>query len=145
MKVCFSFFVNPFDADVTTDGCPMPESFLSKASVVETELLELQEDLALKMVHKSLSTVELWKQVPEAKHPNLKKPVIRLISIFSSTYCCESFYSVIKFVKSKYSSVLTNQHLKELLRTALTSYQPNFKHVAAQVETGDSQYHQSAV
>ena len=42
LKPCFSFFVNPFVVDVITDGCPIPEPFVSEASVVEMELLELQ-------------------------------------------------------------------------------------------------------
>ena len=50
-----------------------------------------------------------------------------MISVLSTTYCCESFYSVMKFVKSKHRVALTNQDLKELFRTATASYQPNFK------------------
>jgi hypothetical protein len=36
-------------------------------------------------------------------------------------------YSKIKFIASKYRSVLTDERLTELVRTAVTTYQPSFK------------------
>ena len=132
LKPCFSFLENPFETDVVTSGCPISKPLVSQAPAVEMELLELQEDLALKMAHAPLATIEFWKQISEAKHLHLKKTSIRVISVLSTTYCCESFYSVIQFVKSKHRVTLTNQDLKELLRTAIISYQPNFKQFAAQ-------------
>ena len=120
LKPCFTFFVNAFEVDVITSGCPIPKPLSSDAPAVELELVDLQEDHALKMAHKTLNTLEFWTQVPAAKYPELKKTTLRLILIFSTTYCCESFYSIMKFVKSKHHAALTNQHVKELLRTALT-------------------------
>jgi hypothetical protein len=43
-----------------------------------------------------------------------------LISIFDVTHSCESLYSTVKFIKSKYRSVLTDEHLSEPVRTALS-------------------------
>jgi hypothetical protein len=43
-------------------------------------------------------------------------------------------YSTQKFIKSKYRSVLTDEHLTELVRTAVTTYQPTFKRVTAYPE-----------
>ena len=48
---------------------------------------------------------------------------------FGTTYCCESLYSTIKFVKSKHRSQLTNQHRTKFLRTALSNFKPNFKNL----------------
>ena len=98
LKPCFTFFVNPFEVDVITSGCPIPKPLSSDAPAVELELVDLQVDHALKMAHKTLNTLEFWTQVPAAKYPELKKTTIRLILIFSTTYCCESFYSIMKFV-----------------------------------------------
>jgi hypothetical protein len=36
-------------------------------------------------------------------------------------------YSTLKFITSKYHSVLTDEHLIELVQAALTTYLPNFK------------------
>ncbi|XP_067124137.1 general transcription factor II-I repeat domain-containing protein 2A-like [Centruroides vittatus] len=98
------------------------------------ELIEMQEDQALQLKYKSTSITEFWKFVPESKYPELKKAACRIISIFGTTYLCESFYSTLKFVKSKHRSVLTNQHLKELLRSAVTNYSPNFKELSREVK-----------
>ena len=100
----------------------------------ELELIEMQEDQALQLTYKSTSITEFWKFVLESKDPELKKAACRIISIFGTTYLCESFYSTLKFVKSKHRSVLTNQHLKELLRSAVTNYSPNFKELSREVK-----------
>ncbi|CAK8686286.1 unnamed protein product [Clavelina lepadiformis] len=90
------------------------------------ELIEMQEDMALRSFSQCHSTVEFWRQVPESKYPELKKISSRLISVFSTTYCCESLFSVMKFIKSKQRVTLTNKHLEEVIRTALTTYRPIF-------------------
>jgi hypothetical protein len=41
-----------------------------------------------------------------------------------------AMYSMLKFIKSKCHLVLTDEHLAELVRTALTTYQPNFNNLA---------------
>ena len=88
----------------------------------EIELIESQEDLT----YKCHSTVEFWQQVTDCKYPKIKKTRVRLLYIFSTPYCCESLFSVIKFIKLKYHASLTNEHLKELIHTALISYHPDF-------------------
>ena len=98
------------------------------------ELNELQEDLALKDFNKCRSTVEFWQQVTESNYSELKKTSARLLSVFSTTYCCESLFSVRKFVKAKYRASLTNEHLSELIRTALTSYRADFQKLANRME-----------
>ncbi|XP_036358318.1 SCAN domain-containing protein 3-like [Octopus sinensis] len=120
LKPCFAFLVNPFMIDVV-NGCPILEPLVTKSFALKMEVMELQEDLGLKMIHKSQPSTEFWKQVPQIKYPKLKKTGVRLISIFSTTYCCESLYSVMKFVKSKHRAIFTNQHLTYLIRIALTT------------------------
>ena len=71
--------------------------------------------------------MEFWQQVTKRKYPELKKTNARLLSVFSPTYCCESLFSVMKFIKSKYRASLTNEHLSELISTALSSYRPDFR------------------
>ena len=136
LKTCFTFLVNPFDIDVINDGCPVHQPFATNMPTAELELIELREDLALKNFHKCHSTVEFWQQVTECKYPELKRISIRLLSIFSTTYCCESLFSVMNFVKSQYRASLTNEHLRELiLHTALTSYRPDFQKLTNKTET----------
>ena len=138
LKPCFTFLVNPFDIDVINDGCLVRQPFVRDVFAAEMELTELQEDLALKNFDKCHSTVELWQQVTKRKYTEIKKASVRLPSVFSTTYCCESLFSVMKFVKSKYRASLTNEHLRELIRTALTSYCPDFQKLANRMETHTS-------
>jgi hypothetical protein len=43
-------------------------------------------------------------------------------------------YSTLKFIKEKYRPVLTDKHLTELVRTALITYQCNFKKLSGYPE-----------
>lgn len=131
LKSCSAFLINPFMIDVIKDGFQLPMNIVMEPSAAEMELLELQEDQGLAMIHKSQSVMDFWKLVPEVKYPQLKKASCRLISIFGTTYCCESLYSTMKFIKSKHRAVTSNQHLTELLRTTTTSYQPDLKKLAS--------------
>ena len=135
LKLCFTFLVNSFDTDVINDGCLVRQPFVTDASAAEMELTELQEDLPLKNFNKCHSTVEFWQQVTECKYPEIKKTSAPLLSVFSTTYCCESLFSVMKFVKSKYRASLTNEHLSELIRSAFTTYRPDFQKLANRMET----------
>ena len=102
LKSCSAFLINPFMIDVIKDGFQLPMNIVMEPSAAEMELSELQEDQGLAMIHKSQSVMDFWKLVPEVKYPQLKKASCRLISIFGTTYCCESFYSLllIKFIRS---------------------------------------------
>ena len=124
------FLANPFDIAVINDGCLVRQPFVTDEPASEMELTELQEDLALKNLNKCHSTVKFWQQISERKYPEFKKTSARLLSVFSTTYCCESLFSVMKFVGSKYRASQTNEHLSELFRTALTSYCPDIQKLA---------------
>ena len=101
---------------------------------LELELIEFREDLTLKNYYKCHSSVEFWQQVTECKYSELKRISIRLLSVFSTTYCCELLFSVMNFVKSQYRASLTNEHLREVIHTALTSYCPDFQKLTNKVE-----------
>jgi len=50
-----------------------------------------------------------------------------LPSFFGTTYDVEVMYSTMKFIKSKFRSQLTNQHLVELMRSSISHYQPDYE------------------
>jgi len=68
------------------------------------------------------------------KYPNIKNCAVKLISFFGTTYSCESLYSTMKIIKSKYRSNLTDDHPTELLRTDLASIQPDLKKLNKKVD-----------
>lgn len=133
-KSSLDFFLNPFEINTIQGEFSISNIIMTQKASGELELIEMQEDQALQLKYKSTSITEFWKFVPESKYPELKKAACRIISIFGTTYLCESFYSTLRFVKSKHRSVLTNQHLKELLRSAVTNYSPNFKELSREVK-----------
>jgi tryptophan synthase beta subunit len=63
---------------------------------------------------------------------------MKLISFFGTTYVCKSLYSTLKFIKSNYRSELTDEHLSELVRTAITNYQPDFTKLTEKINTRKS-------
>ena len=53
------------------DGCPAQKPIIIQMANIEAELLDLQQDIALKSVYQSQSTVEFWKQVSIDKYTAL--------------------------------------------------------------------------
>jgi hypothetical protein len=53
---------------------------------------------------------------------------------FRRQHSTRAMYSTIKLIRSKYRSVLTDEHLTELVETALNTYQPHFKKLTAYPE-----------
>lgn len=85
----------------------------------QLELCDMQSDLHLRAIAKT--GVEFWKKVSSEKYPILKNEVTKLLSMFSSTYVCESAFSNMKHIKNEYRSKLTQNNLLNLLRIALSS------------------------
>ncbi|XP_025196828.1 general transcription factor II-I repeat domain-containing protein 2B-like [Melanaphis sacchari] len=136
LKPSFGFLENPFLVNVIEKGCPLSHPIITNKADLEIELLELLEDEGLKQfISNCPSILEFWKHISILKYPNIKNCAVKLISIFGTTYSCESLYSTMKIIKSKYRSNLTDDHLTELLRTALTSIQPDLKKLTKKVDT----------
>ncbi|KAK1881707.1 SCAN domain containing protein 3, partial [Dissostichus eleginoides] len=57
---------------------------------------------------------------------------------FGSTYLCETAFSQMKIIKSKYRTRMTDAHLTDCLRLAITNYQPDFKRLTDNVQSQQS-------
>jgi hypothetical protein len=90
--------------------------FSLDSAVAENEVLFLQSDLQLK-AHSS--DIHFWNLLSDEKYHNVKKVAFCLTSFFSSTYLCESAFSTMNIIKSKYCSCLTDDHLDLCLRLAV--------------------------
>ena len=104
--IMFYILVNPFNVNVVGDGYPVRQPIATNSSAVDMRLTEMQEDLALTNFNQGHSTVNFWRQVPESKYPEFKRPVKWLISLFSTTYCCAFLFSNFKYVKSNHRAIL---------------------------------------
>ncbi|KAJ7317811.1 hypothetical protein JRQ81_003973, partial [Phrynocephalus forsythii] len=79
-----------------------------------------------------------WKLVPRDKFPSLRRCSEAVHSCFGSTYLCESAFSNMKMTKSTECSSITDEHLQDSLRLALTQHSPNFKKLVDEMQAQTS-------
>ena len=73
----------------------LSQQFLIALSLLQNELIELQSETSIK----SKSIIDLWKYC--TNYPNLQMMAARILSFFSSTYCCECTFSALQNIKNK--------------------------------------------
>ena len=101
------------------------------ASKIQLELIDLQENVLLKEVLSDCTPETFWsKDSSSANFPSLHKLAVQLLTMFGCTYCCESVFSVMNFVKNKFRSTMTSEHLHQCLRIAITPLVPRFRELA---------------
>ncbi|KAM9299122.1 zinc finger BED domain-containing protein 5-like [Gastrophryne carolinensis] len=100
----------------------------ANTAALQMELIDLQEDVALKAQLHDCDPVTFWPQlVSSEKYPLLQKIAIHVLTMFGSTYTCESAFSTMNLVKNRYRTRITDEHLHQSVRMAVTSFVPNFK------------------
>lgn len=105
----------------------------AEAGSLQTEMIDLQENVALREHFEESDLARFWLQtVSETAFPGLTKVALYTLTMFGSTYSCESAFSTMNIIKTKYRSRLTNEHLHMCMRMALTSFKPRFKLLAGQ-------------
>ncbi|XP_046142970.1 general transcription factor II-I repeat domain-containing protein 2A-like [Osmia bicornis bicornis] len=62
----------------------------------------------------------LFRNLRSEEFPHLIKVAMKIVSIFGSTYRCESAFSVMKYIKSSECASLKHSTLQNLMRVALT-------------------------
>ena len=108
-------FATPMSVDATT----APDNF-------QLELLEMKSDVELRQVFESEGLLGFWSRVPEEKYPNLKANALKNTSVFGSTYVCKALFSKMIRIKNQYCNRLTEDHLKQLLRSVSSTIAPRF-------------------
>ncbi|XP_069470005.1 general transcription factor II-I repeat domain-containing protein 2B-like [Ambystoma mexicanum] len=127
-----TFITNPFmETDVTDTASQIANAFRLSIPDLEMEIITLQADLHLKA---RSSHTEIWAMVQKSKYPLLKQSSQCLLACFGSTYLCESGFSTMKILKSKYRSRLTNTHLNDCMKLAVTHYTANFDKLAENMQ-----------
>nr|XP_055065219.1 general transcription factor II-I repeat domain-containing protein 2A-like [Misgurnus anguillicaudatus] len=126
-----SYMCYPFGAniDVGDIAAKIKSLFDLKSSDLEDEILTLQNDIEIKARSTSAQPGEhvvFWNLLAEEKYPNLRRCALNLTALFGSTYLCESAFSHMKIIKSKYRSTMTDDHLAACLRLATSSYTPDY-------------------
>lgn len=74
-----------------------------------------------------------WNELPES-FDCLKRLAKAILSIFSSTYACESLFSEMNFIKNKFRNRLTDESSSACVLLKLTTYSPDIKTLASNIQ-----------
>lgn len=100
-------------------------------AALQMEILQLKTSELLKIQHNEVTVTDFWVNVvPRAEFQNVSAIAMYLLTMFPSTYVCESSFSAMNNIKNHDRNRLTNNHLGQCLRIATTQYEPNFKKMA---------------
>lgn len=79
---------------------------------IKIELSMMRQDLFIP----TENGIHFWKNICPIKYSTTRDLILNLFSIFPTTYICESTFSVMSQIKSKYRNKLTDSHLEALLK-----------------------------
>jgi hypothetical protein len=131
MKFNLSFITNPFqERDISESAELISPVFKENVSELELEIINLQTDL----LKTRLNDTNFWNLVPSEQCPFLKRVSLKVNASFGFTYLNESGFPTMKILKSKYRSSLTDKHLNDCMRVALTKYTPNYNKLAEEMQ-----------
>jgi hypothetical protein len=74
-----------------------------------------------------------WNSIPKT-FDCLKNVAMAVLSVFSSTYSCESLFSAMNFVKSNYKSNLNEEASAVCVALKTTKYKPDIKYLSSLVQ-----------
>ncbi|XP_066495938.1 general transcription factor II-I repeat domain-containing protein 2B-like [Tiliqua scincoides] len=123
------------DVDIKETAAALSKNYSLNKPSLENEILTLKNDIFLKTHAEQES---FWKLVPRDKFLNLRRCSEAVHSCFGSTYLCESAFSHLKMTKSTQCSNMTDEHLQDSLRLALTQHSPNFKKLVDEMQAQTS-------
>ncbi|XP_068602597.1 general transcription factor II-I repeat domain-containing protein 2-like [Brachionichthys hirsutus] len=120
-------FQNPFVADI--DEAQPSYQF---------ELAELQNCDVLKDAFNPNSLIDFYAVLPNDTYPNIKKHAMKMSTLFGSAYVCEQTFSRMKLLKNPMRSRLTDEHLHQCLRLAVTRMEPDIQLLTSQMQAHSS-------
>ena len=109
-------------------------NFLS-SSIWKQKFIDLRRDLELIENHRAVGVLtcnpeekvlKTWDTIPNT-FICLKKLAIAILSIFSSTYCCESLFSQMNLIKNSLRSSLIDEFSFACALLKVTEYKPDIK------------------
>ncbi|GFW44120.1 dimer_Tnp_hAT domain-containing protein [Trichonephila clavipes] len=97
------------------------------------ELIEAQILTSNISKNTSNEIFETWNSIPDAFHC-LKKLVYAILTIFSSTYACESLFSEINNIKDSLRNRLTDDSNSACILLKVTSYNPDISYLSSNLQ-----------
>uniref|UniRef100_H3AL48 Uncharacterized protein n=1 Tax=Latimeria chalumnae TaxID=7897 RepID=H3AL48_LATCH len=133
---------NPFKADsepFSNQFGSKLASFLSIDDVegnTDMEVCELQNSMELKECFDSYRKfIEFWKLVPRKQY---KAGSCYNKIMWGSSYVCEQMFSVIKIIKSKLCSSISDSHPEDSLQISTASYTPQYSLIVLAIQNQKS-------
>lgn len=124
LEPCVSFISNPFmPGDITCIAQQLSSTFNLDTGQIEIEILTLQNDIHLKAYQ---GDPNFWCLVDTEKYKGVCTAAMKVTCLFGSTYLCESAFSNMNFIKNKHRTCLTDSHLQDSLRLAVSNYTPEY-------------------
>lgn len=111
---------NSFQYDWVRDpfNAPAPTGFSSAE-----EFIDMSSDSILRLWFTSQALSEFWLSV-EKQYPLLGQKAIRILLPFATSYLCETGFSAVAALKTKYRSQL---NIEQELRVAVSCFKPRFE------------------
>uniref|UniRef100_A0A3Q1CL84 DUF4371 domain-containing protein n=1 Tax=Amphiprion ocellaris TaxID=80972 RepID=A0A3Q1CL84_AMPOC len=101
-------------------------------AALQMEVLEMGTSDVLKAQHRDVGVNDFWiNMVPQARFKNTRAIAMLLLTMFPSTYICESSYSSMNSIKNQDRNRLSNAHLDQCLRIVTTEYKPDIRSIAS--------------
>jgi hypothetical protein len=101
------------------------------------QLIELSvDDILNTLFDAKKDPIEIWKNAIE--YPRLRQHARKMLSCFSTTYCCESIFSYLTQIKTPLRSQMTDTHLEDQLKLWTSMLQPNIKMLSNKKQTQQS-------
>jgi hypothetical protein len=98
------------------------------------KLIELSvDDILNTLFGAKKDPFEIWKNAVE--YPRLRQHARKMLSCFSTTYCCESAFSYLTQIKTPLRSQMTDTHLEVQLKLLTSLLQPNIQMVSNKKQT----------
>ncbi|KAJ8390542.1 hypothetical protein AAFF_G00103390 [Aldrovandia affinis] len=127
-----SYLCFPFGSiDVDDIASKVASLFHLNSLAVENEIITLQNDIEIKSRATQGMKGEFWELLLQEKYPNLRRCAMNFTAHFGSIYLCESAFSHMKIIKSKYRSTMTDDHLVACLRLVTSCYNPDYEKLAS--------------
>lgn len=128
--LAFKFLKNPFIFD-TNEIQKLSELFNTKKTHLEYDTSLIKEETSVP----NETNNELWERLlSNCDFFVLKNILQKFLSMFGSTYLCESTFSSLTRRKNKYRSSLTQEHLESEIRCEISKFKPNLIELAQSMD-----------
>lgn len=107
---------------------PMKCDISSQEMCFHMELADMQSDPVLMNTEKN--GLDFWKMVSPEKYTNIVYNILRVCSMFGSTYTCERNFTKLKQIQSQNHNNVTGDDLEDLLRLSTTKLNVDFYDLA---------------